>query len=109
MKLEMKNPNPMVRNLVEGREIKEDELVGAPMMLHIKGDTFVFSFSIAIGGNLYVALAETRIKKGQPQQAQRLVQSLPGSRNAEITQVRLASLQGRPTVQAESKSRTERD
>ena len=58
-------------------------------------------------------MAETWINKGQPQQAiqclQRLVQSLPGSRNAEITQVRLASLQGRPTVQAESKSRTERD
>jgi hypothetical protein len=51
--------------------------------------------------------AKSVLLKGQPQQAiqclQRLVQSLPGSRHAEIAQVRLASLQGRPTVQAEFK------
>jgi thioredoxin-related protein len=58
-------------------------------------------------GGLYLALAETHIKKGQPQQAtlclERVIRMFPGTRQAETAQVRLANLQGRPTVQAEFK------
>jgi thioredoxin-like negative regulator of GroEL len=47
---------------------------------------------------LYLALAETWLKKGQPQQAvfylERIVQSFPNTRNADIAQVRLAQIQG---------------
>jgi thioredoxin-related protein len=62
------------------------------------------SLSDRLGG-LYLSLAETLAKKGQTQQAtaclERVVQNFPGSRPAEIAQVRLANLQGRPTWQAE--------
>jgi thioredoxin-like negative regulator of GroEL len=58
-------------------------------------------------GGLYLSLAETWIKKGQPQQAtfylERIVKTLPGTRHAEAAQVRLANIQGRPTWQAEFK------
>jgi thioredoxin-related protein len=51
-------------------------------------------------GVLYLALAETLIKKGQPQQAaiylERVVQTFPGTRQAEAAQVRLAQIQGQP-------------
>jgi uncharacterized protein YyaL (SSP411 family) len=47
---------------------------------------------------LYLTLAETWLKKGQPQQAvfylERIVQSFPNTRNADIAQVRLAQIQG---------------
>jgi TolA-binding protein len=60
-------------------------------------------------GGLYLSLAETWIKKGQPQQAsfylERIVKTFPGTRYAEAAQVRLANLQGRPTWQAEFKKR----
>jgi tetratricopeptide (TPR) repeat protein len=56
---------------------------------------------------LYLALAESLIKKGQPQQAtlylERVVKSFPGTRDADTAQVRLANIQGRPTWQAEFK------
>jgi thioredoxin-like negative regulator of GroEL len=58
-------------------------------------------------GLMYLALAETYLKKGQPQQAvsclERLVQTLPGSRQAELAQVRLAQIRGQPALQAEFK------
>ena len=58
-------------------------------------------------GGLYLALAETWLKKGQPQQAvqylERVVQSFPGSRQAEAAQVRLSQIQGRPTRHADFK------
>jgi thioredoxin-like negative regulator of GroEL len=58
-------------------------------------------------GLMYLALAETWLKKGQPQQAvsclERVVQTLPGSRQAELAQVRLAQLRGQPALQAEFK------
>jgi thioredoxin-like negative regulator of GroEL len=58
-------------------------------------------------GELYLALADTLMKKGQSQQAQacleRVIRTFPGSRQAETAQVRLASLQGRPTWQADFK------
>ncbi len=61
-------------------------------------------------GALYLTLAETWIKKGQPAQAQacleKVLQSAPGSRHAELAQVRLAQLQGTAaTQQAEYKKR----
>jgi thioredoxin-like negative regulator of GroEL len=51
-------------------------------------------------GTLYLSLAETWLRKGQPQQAiiclERVVQMLPGTRQAEAAQVRLAQIQGQP-------------
>jgi thioredoxin-like negative regulator of GroEL len=51
-------------------------------------------------GMLYLSLAETWLKKGQPQQAiiclERVIQTLPGTRQAEAAQVRLAQIQGQP-------------
>jgi thioredoxin-related protein len=56
---------------------------------------------------LYVAQAETWLKKGQPQQAivclKRVVQAFPGTRQAETAKIRLATLQGKPTLQADFK------
>jgi predicted Zn-dependent protease len=52
-------------------------------------------------GVLYLSLAETWLKKGQPEQAvlclERVVQTLPGTRQAEAAQTRLAQIQGQPT------------
>lgn len=51
-------------------------------------------------GTLYLSLAESCLKKGQPQQAvtylERVVQTLPNSRQAETAQARLAQIQGQP-------------
>jgi tetratricopeptide (TPR) repeat protein len=58
---------------------------------------------------MYLALAETWIRKGQPQQAQacleRLIQTFPGSRQAEAAQTRLKQLQGQPTQRTEYQKR----
>jgi TolA-binding protein len=58
------------------------------------------SLSDRLGG-LYLSLAETLLKKGQPQQAaiylERVVQTFPGTRQAEAAQIRLAQIQGHPT------------
>jgi thioredoxin-related protein/predicted Zn-dependent protease len=47
---------------------------------------------------LYLSLAETCLKKGQPQQAihylERIIQAFPNTRNADIAQVRLGQIQG---------------
>lgn len=55
---------------------------------------------------LYLTLAETWLKKGQPQQAilylERIVQTFPNTRNADIAQVRLAQIQG-PSRMPEAK------
>src|SRR5207302_3426539 len=55
-------------------------------------------------GLLYLALAETWLKKGQPHEAvlclERVIQTFPGTRQAEAAQVRLAQIQGQPTRQA---------
>jgi thioredoxin-like negative regulator of GroEL len=54
-------------------------------------------------GAMYLTLAETWVKKGQPAQAQlcleRVLQTAPGSRQAELAQVRLAQLQGTAATQ----------
>jgi outer membrane protein assembly factor BamD (BamD/ComL family) len=56
---------------------------------------------------LYLALADTWLKKGQPQQAvfylERVVQTFPNSRHAETAQVRLSQIQGAPSRAAEVK------
>lgn len=56
---------------------------------------------------LYLAQAETWLKKNNPQQAaaclERVIQSFPGTRHAEAAQVRLAQIQGRPTRHADYK------
>jgi thioredoxin-like negative regulator of GroEL len=58
-------------------------------------------------GLLYLSLAETWIKKGQPKEAvicyERVIQTFPGSRQADTAQQRLAQLQGQPTRQANFK------
>ena len=55
-------------------------------------------------GLLYLSLAETWLKKGQPHEAvlclERVIQAFPGTRQAEAAQVRLAQIQGQPTRQA---------
>jgi tetratricopeptide (TPR) repeat protein len=55
-------------------------------------------------GLLYLSLAETWIKKGQPKEAvicyERVIQTFPGTRQADTAQQRLAQLQGQPTRQA---------
>lgn len=60
-------------------------------------------------GNMYLTLAETHMKRGQPQQAvvylERVVQTLPGSRAADTAQRRLAQIQGVPTRFGEAKDR----
>ncbi len=64
------------------------------------------SLSDRLGG-MYLALAETWLKKGQPQQAiaclERVAQAFPGTRQAEIAQVRLAQVRGQPNSQAQFK------
>jgi thioredoxin-like negative regulator of GroEL len=53
-------------------------------------------------GVLYLALADTCLKKGQPQQSvhylERVVQNFPASRHAEAAQVRLSQIQGQPVA-----------
>lgn len=59
-------------------------------------------------GLLYLSLAEAWVKKGQPQQAmtclERIVQTMPGTRHAEMAQVRLSQLQGQPTQRTNFKN-----
>lgn len=58
-------------------------------------------------GVLYLSLAETWLRKGQPQEAatclERIIRALPGSHQAEVAQARLAQIQGQPTQQADFK------
>lgn len=58
-------------------------------------------------GLLYLCLADTWLKKGQPQQAmvylERVIQAFPGSHQADVAQVRLSQIQGQPTKQADFK------
>jgi thioredoxin-related protein len=55
-------------------------------------------------GSLYLALAEACLRKGQPQQAvlwlERVVQTLPNTRQADAAQMRLAQIQGQPATRA---------
>jgi thioredoxin-like negative regulator of GroEL len=57
-------------------------------------------------GGMYLSLAESLLKKGQPQQAifylERVKRTFPGTRNAEVARVRLAQIQG-PNIAPETK------
>jgi tetratricopeptide (TPR) repeat protein len=68
------------------------EIKNNPEWLKLAAD----SLSDQLGG-VYLAMADGWVKKGQPQQAiaclERLVQTLPGTRQAEEAQARLAQLQ----------------
>lgn len=59
-------------------------------------------------GSVYLALADSLLKRGQPQRAefylQRLIQAFPGSRQAESAQIRLGQLQGTPARNAQIQS-----
>ena len=52
-------------------------------------------------------MAETWIRKGQPQQAvtclEKVIQQFPGTRQAEAAQVKLSYIRGQSTMQAEFK------
>jgi thioredoxin-related protein len=56
-------------------------------------------------GLLYLAMAETWVRKGQPQQAaqclERVIQACPGTRQAEAAQLRLSYLKGQTTWQTD--------
>ena len=56
---------------------------------------------------LYLSLADSWLKKGQPQQAifylERVIKMFPGSRQAEAAQVRLTRLRGAPPSGGEAK------
>jgi thioredoxin-related protein len=58
-------------------------------------------------GLLYLAMAETWIRKGQPQEAatylEKVIQQFPGTRQAEAAQMKLAYIRGQSTLQAEFK------
>jgi thioredoxin-related protein len=58
-------------------------------------------------GSLYLSLAETWLRKEQPQQAilclERVIQTFPGTRQAEAAQVRLSYIKGQTMVQTEYK------
>lgn len=58
-------------------------------------------------GSMYLALAESWLRKGEPQQAvaclEKVVQTFPGSRQAEAAQIRLSYIKGQTTVQTEYK------
>lgn len=58
-------------------------------------------------GLLYLAMAETWIRKGQPQEAvaclEKVIQQFPGTRQAEAAQVKLSYIRGQSTMQAEFK------
>jgi thioredoxin-like negative regulator of GroEL len=84
-------------DLPEGAEAQKmlAEIKNNPELMRILCDTM----SERVGG-LYLSLAETLLKKGQPQLAmsylERVLRSFPNTRQAELAQTRLAQLQGQP-------------
>jgi thioredoxin-related protein len=91
-------------DLPEGDEAKalETEIKGNPVWMQ----TACESLSDRLG-LLYLSLADTWLKKGQPQQAtlclERVVKAFPSSQHAEVAQRRLAQIQGRQTQQTNFK------
>jgi thioredoxin-like negative regulator of GroEL len=91
-------------DLPEGEEAKilESEIKSNPVWMQ----TACESLSDRLG-LLYLSLADTWLKKGQPQQAalclEKVVKSFPSSQHAEAAQRRLAQIQGRPTQQTNFK------
>lgn len=97
-------------DMTEGQDafVLISEIRANPEWMQAAADTL----SDRLGG-VYLALADTLLKKGQPQRAefylQRVVQSFPGTRQAESAQIRLAQLQGLPArrVDIQAASRPE--
>jgi tetratricopeptide (TPR) repeat protein len=93
-------------DLPEGVEAQQlsDEIKNNPEWMQRACDGLTDRLS-----GLYLSLAETWIRKGQPQQAQlcleRVIQAFPGSRQAEAAQIRLSQLRGQPTQRAEYQKR----
>jgi len=84
-------------DLAEGQEgsLLVNEIKNNPEWLQNAAETM--SERLA---SLYLALADALMKKAQPQLAemylQRILQAFPGSRHAEMAQIRLSQLQGLP-------------
>ena len=84
-------------DLAEGQEASQivNEIKNNPEWLQSAADIM----SDRLGG-IYLALADSLLKKNQPQQAevclQRVIQAFPGSRQAESAAIRLQQLQGLP-------------
>jgi thioredoxin-like negative regulator of GroEL len=82
-------------DLTEGQEASRlaAEIKNNPEWLQGAADTM----SDRLGG-VYLALADSLLKRGQPQRAefylQRVIAAFPGSRQAESAQIRLSQLQG---------------
>jgi hypothetical protein len=82
-------------DLPEGQQAAQlaSEIKGNPEWLQGACD----SLSDRLGG-LYLSLADSLLKRGQPQRAefylQRVIAAFPGSRQAESAQIRLTQLQG---------------
>jgi thioredoxin-like negative regulator of GroEL len=91
-------------DLPEGEEAKslEADIKSNPVWMQ----TACESLSDRLG-LLYLSLADTWLKKGQPQQAalclERVVKAFPSSQHAEVAQRRLAQIQGRQTQQTNFK------
>jgi thioredoxin-like negative regulator of GroEL len=87
-------------DLEEGAEARQlaAEIKENPDLLGRAAETLT-----ARTGAMYLTLAETWVKKGQPAQAQvcleKVVQAAPGSRHAELAQARLAQLQSAQATQ----------
>jgi thioredoxin-like negative regulator of GroEL len=90
-------------DLPEGQQalLLAQEIKGNPEWLQNAADTM----SDRLGG-LYLALADSLLKRGQVQRAefylQRVIQAFPGSRQAESAQIRLAQLNGTQRNQIQS-------
>jgi hypothetical protein len=92
-------------DLTEGQQ-------GAQLFAEIKNDPeWLQNACDAFGDRLaemYLALAEAHLKRGQPQQArhflERTIRAFPGTHQAESAQIRLEQLQGTPTRRVEFQS-----
>jgi thioredoxin-like negative regulator of GroEL len=85
-------------DLPEGTEAVQlaAEIKGNPEWMQTACDSLTERLS-----SMYLALAETWLRKGQPQQAmvclERVVRTFPGTRQAEVAQIRLSQIQGQTT------------
>jgi thioredoxin-related protein len=92
-------------------DLKEGQQ-GAQLFSEIKNDPdWLQNACDAFGDRLsemYLALAESYLKRGQPQQAkhflERTIRAFPGTPHAESAQIRLEQLQGTPTRRVEFQS-----
>jgi thioredoxin-like negative regulator of GroEL len=85
-------------DLPEGAEAVQlaAEINGNTDLLENVKDSYIEKLS-----GTYLTLAEAWLRKGQPKQAviylERLIRTFPGSRQAEVAQIRLSQIQGQPT------------